>query len=308
MGSLRVTALVTMLSLPALALAAPSADDSGGAKQQYNGQYSVDSSQDHDAETGAQWGLGESTSLNFSAEESTSSSSRADLVTHTYDFGLDQDLSDLTGFGLTYEWWGKKDAIEMKTWKGSFFLKNDTWKATLLPGQSSITVDTLKLKVNPTGIVHLDDHPLGLQLDYTGLEDWKFEAATTRHDYSHGLGFLGRVFKVKTKTGATIDISFLNASAFTLAHSFLSHESSARIERDFGLTSVAFDYELDRSGINGSYSYTPEIDFQTPVSDSCDIEITAGVTRTGGPSVKTLIPPPPVPTTRFITVNLIYYH
>lgn len=289
---LKAALLLGLAVASSSAAAAGGTHDSSGT-QAYNAQLSVDSAQDHDAQLGASWELGDSTSLSALAEETTSPASRADLVTHSYDFGLDQGLGDAAGFGLQYEWSGKRADIVSRALHGSFHIKDPSWEITVLPGYRRTTLYTNSgkiiirgrtIKLPPT--IEVDEKIWGGSLDYTGAKDWLFEVSTTNHHYDRNVGFLANRLGLDLSTG----------SAVTLSQSFLSHESSVRVEREFDLTSLATDYEVDRSAINGSYAYTLDLDFQTPVSDACDIEVTAGATHTLN-----------LPQTRFITVNLIYY-
>jgi len=295
-----------MMSAATLAADKHPAGSQGAGTQVYNAQTSVDSAQDRDSQLGVQLDASDSTSFNLLAEETSSPAGRFDLVTHAYDLGWDQDLADWTGFGLRYEWSGKQNAIVSDAYYGTFYLKNSDWEFTLLPGYRRSTLYSSTGKAFPVFVatepvtnppkfrkiivpasLDLDDHPLGGKLDYSGLKDWLFEVSSTRHSYDQQhvpfiLYYLGNRIS--------------GGSALTVQQGFLLHEDSARIERDFDLTSLALDYEMDQSAADRSWSYTTDLDFQTPIADAFDIEIIAGATHSLS-----------LPQTRFITVNLIYY-
>lgn len=278
----------------------------GASTQTYNAQVSFDSGQDRDSQLGAQLDASDSTSFDLLAEETSSPAGRNDLVTHTYDLGWDQGLGDSTGFGLRYDWSGKQQALVSRALYGSFYLKNASWEATVLPGYRRSTLYnrtgkpiTVSIPIEPITTpekfrklvlppsLDINDKPLGAKLDYTAVEDWSFEISSTRHDYDRQhVGFLVKYLGRDLATG----------SALTLQQSFLLHENSARIERDFDLTSLAVDYEVDQSAVDRSWSYTTDLDFQTPIGEAFDIEITAGATHSLS-----------LPQTRFVTLNLIYY-
>lgn len=279
--------------------------DAAGA-QTYNLQYSVDSADDKDSQLAAELSAFDRTSFDFLAEETSSPSTRNALVTHTYDLGWDQGWSDWAGLGLRYDWSGKQDALVAKSWYGSFSVKNASWEFTLLPGYRNITlysktgsafpvyIPVLPLTTPPTfrkiilpATLNLDDRPLGGKLDFTGIEGWLFEISSTRHDYDKAhVGFLLDYISRDLSGG----------SALTQQQGFLLHENSARIERDFDLTSLALDYEVDQSAVDQTWSYTTDVDLQTPLSVALDLEIVVGATHTLN-----------LPQTRFITLNLIYY-
>ncbi|MDE2195899.1 MAG: hypothetical protein KGJ56_01725 [Gammaproteobacteria bacterium] len=256
-----------------------------------NTSLSVDAADDHDYQLGGQVGVSDSTFLNFLSEYTSSPASSTDLVTHTDSLGVEQALGRHAGFGLRYESWGKSNDLVSDAFYGSVYWQTRDWQLTASPGTRRITLYTRSGKIanllNLPNSIDIRDNPLGLRVDYSGVENWLFEVSTTRHHYSRDPSVLGR----------RIALLFFTGSALTLSQGFLSHSSTARVERDFDLTSLAMDYEIDRSALDGTYSYTTDIDFTTPVSNSFDIEITTGVTH----SVK-------FPETGFITFNLVYYH
>lgn len=283
--------------LPFAVLAAPGGGQSGnasgnGSALTLNTSLSADSADDLDGQLGGQVSVSDTTSYNFLAEYTSSPSGRTDLLTHTYSFGVDQDFNadQTSGFGLRYEWWGKNAVLDSNSFYGSLFYSLGGWEGTLLPSIRQIDLDTRGLKergvIIPPENHTINDRPLGLRVDFTGIPNWLFEASTTRHNYTQSPRILGSKSALVLFTG----------SALTLSQGFLSHSATARIERDFDLTSLAYDYEIDRSAIDGTYSYTSDIDFTTPISNSFDMEIISGVTR----AVHT-------PETGFITFNLIYY-
>src|SRR5579859_1648609 len=142
-AALRAAGMGVLLGLAPLApAAAGSHGGEAGGSQQYNAQFSTDSADDRDWQLGALWRPGDSTSIDALMEETTSPAGRADLVSHTYDLGVDQDLGDHAGFGLKYEWWGKKGDIDSTAWYGSFDLRNSSWDLAVLPGRRDITLYT----------------------------------------------------------------------------------------------------------------------------------------------------------------------
>ena len=293
---MRLWLLMAALGLPSAVMAAGGQDSGksgGGTALMLNSAFSIDSADDQDAQIGGEVAISDTTAYNFLAEYTRSPSGRLDLTTHTYSFGVDQDFdaAQTAGFGLRYEWWGRADTLDSNAFYGSLYYSLPDWQATLLPGIRQIQLDTRRLKLRqiliPAENHLITDRPLGLRVDFTGLHDWLFEVSSTRHNYTLSPAILG------TK-GAFI---FFTGSALTLSQGFLSHSSSARIERDFDLTSLAFDYEIDRSAIDGTYSYTSDIDFTTQISDSFDMEIVSGVTRSAH-----------TPETGFITLDFTYYH
>lgn len=288
-------ALLACLSLTAKAAAggAQNSGNANGSSLMLNSQFSIDSANDQDVQLGGEAAISDTTAYNFLAEYTSSPAGRLALTTHTYSFGVDQDFNAAknSGFGLRYEWWGKTDTLDSNSFYGSLYYALPDWQATLLPGIRQIDLDTRRLKLRnifiPAENHLITDRPLGLRVDFTGLQNWLFEVSSTRHNYTLSPAVLG---------GKSAFI-FFTGSALTLSQGFLSHSSSVRIERDFDLTSLAYDYEIDRSAIDGTYSYTWDIDFTTPISDSFDMEIMSGVTRSAH-----------TPQTGFITLNFTYYH
>ncbi|MGH8413930.1 MAG: hypothetical protein ACRESX_04295 [Gammaproteobacteria bacterium] len=255
-----------------------------------NTSLSIDALDNRDYQFGGSVAVSDSTSYNFLYEYTNSPSGATNLLTHTYSVGVDQAISSATGFGLTYERWGKPGYINSDSLNGSLYWQNKTWKVTALPGLRYIALDARSGMVSgipPAASITVSDYPLGLRVDFTGLQDWLFEVSTTRHDYNRDPDILSQF----------TSLPFFNGSIITRSQGFLSHSSTARIERDFDSISLAYDYEIDRSALDGTYSYTSDIDFTTPISDSFDMEIISGVTRSTQVSQN-----------GFITLNFTYYH
>lgn len=293
---IRLWLLITLAGLPCISMAAGGSQNVGnanGSSLMLNSQFSIDSADDRDAQVGGEVAISDTTAYNFLAEYTSSPAGRLALTTHTYSFGVDQDFSaaKASGFGLRYEWWGKTDTLDSNSFYASLYYSLAGWQATLLPGIRQIDLDTRRLRLRnifiPAENHLITDRPLGLRVDFTGLQNWLFEVSSTRHNYTLSPAVLG---------GKSAFI-FFTGSALTLSQGFLSHSSTLRIERDFDLTSLAYDYEIDRSAIDGTYSYTSDIDFTTPIADSFDMEIVSGVTRSAH-----------TPQTGFITLNFTYYH
>lgn len=289
--------VMALATLPCTALAAGGQGSKAAANDSslmLNSTLSIDSANDQDAQISGELAISSTTAYNFLAESTSSPVGRLALNTHTYSFGVDQDFNSAktAGFGLRYEWWGKTDTLDSNSFYGSLYYALPDWEATLLPGIRQIDLDTRRLKergvIIPPENHAITDRPLGLRLDFTGLQDWVFEVSSTRHNYTQSPAILGNKSAFILFTG----------SALTLSQGFLSHSSTVRIERDFdNLTALAYDYEIDRSAIDGTYSYTSDIDFTAPMSDSFDMEIISGITRAAH-----------TPETGFITLNFTYYH
>lgn len=281
--------MLAILLWPATAARAAGGGPSGPGLV-LNTALSVDAADDRDAQVGAQVALGDSTMLSFLGEYTSSPAARTDLVTHTYSAGFNQNFGRRASLGLRYESWGKAGELTSDSLYGSLGWNGSDWQLTALPGVRRISLYTrgnILPGITLPNKVELTDRPLGLRVDYTGLNGWLFEASSTRHNYTRNPAVLG----------SRSALLFFTGSVLTLSQGFLAHSATARIERDFGLTSLAFDYEIDRSAIDGSYAYTSDIDFTTPISDSFDMEIVSGITRSAH-----------TPQTGFITFNLIYYH
>ncbi len=280
--------LMLLAGLPLPALAA-SGGSGGGSSLMLNSALSVDAADDRDAQLGASWAVSQATILNFLSEYTSSPADRTDLVTHTLGLGVDQQFTSSLGGGLLYQHWGKPGDITSNGYYANLYWQNSAWQVTVLPGLRRITLYTRSnpfVSIKLPNNVEFDDRQLGLRIDYTGLNHWLFEASTTRHDYTRNPSVLNR----------RIALLFFTGSALTLSQGFLSHSSTFRVERDFGLTSLAMDYEIDRSAIDGTYAYTTDLDFETPISERFDMEIITGVTRAAH-----------TPQTGFVTFNLVYY-
>ncbi|MGH8283200.1 MAG: hypothetical protein ACRESE_05085 [Gammaproteobacteria bacterium] len=264
--------------------------DSSNPTLTLNTSLSIDALDNRDYQFGGRVAVSDSTSYNFLYEYTNSPSGATNLLTHTYSVGVDQAITSSTGFGLTYERWGKPGYINSDSLDGSLYWQNKVWQVTALPGLRYVALDARSGMVSgipPAASITLSDYPLGLRLDFTGLKDWLFEVSTTRHDYNRDPDILNQF----------TSLPFFNGSIITRSQGFLSHSSTARIERDFDAISLAYDYEIDRSALDGTYSYTSDIDFTTPISDSFDMEITSGVTRSAQAAQN-----------GFITLNFTYYH
>ena len=284
-----ILVLLAGLPLQALATSGSNGGAGGGSSLMLNSALSVDAADDRDAQLGANWAVSAATTLSFLSEYTSSPADRTDLVTHTLGLGVDQQFTSSLGGGLFYQHWGKPGDIMSNSYYANLYWQNTAWQVTVLPGFRRITLNTRSnpfVSIKLPNNVEFDDRRLGLRIDYTGLDNWLFEASTTRHDYTRNPSVLNR------RTA----LLFFTGSALTLSQGFLSHSSTFRVERDFGLTSLAMDYEIDRSAIDGTYAYTTDLDFETPISERFDMEIITGVTRAAH-----------TPQTGFVTFNLVYY-
>lgn len=214
------------------------------------------------------WGLRPGGWLSVTAGQSSSPADRADVEAGTLALGFDQRF-DAVGFTLEAERWGDSGVLETQGLGGSVYLARERWRVGF--GYQTRDIEIPFTLTGPLGgtlqrTVGVDAARYSLDAR-TGLgERWNLYLGIAEHDYERDLNVLPRIER----------FNFLSGSTLTLANSFIDHERSIGLERQFPRVLLNLRAATDRSAVDGSKLDTFDAALLIPVGRRVDLEVNVG--------------------------------
>lgn len=213
-------------------------------------------------------GVGRSTWLSFAAGRSSSPADRADIEADTLLIGVDHGFEKV-GFTLELEQWGDSGALETQDLAGSVYFDRERWRIAF--GYETRDIEIPFTITGPLGrplLREVDVSADSYSLDVRAAlgERWNLYLGLAEYDYARNLNALPRIDS----------LNLLSTSTLTLANSFIDHERSLAVEREFGRVSLNVRFATDRSAIDNSKFETVDAAVVFPVGGRFDLEVNVG--------------------------------
>jgi hypothetical protein len=217
------------------------------------------------------WGVARGSWLSFSAGQSSSPADRADVEASTLAVDFDRRF-DTVGFTLGAERWGDSGVLETRAFSGSVYFDNDRWRVGV--GYQTRDIDIPFTLTGPLGgtlqrSVSLDAGRYSLDARTALGERWALYFGIAEHDYERDLAALPRIERFNLLSGSTL----------TLAQSFIDHERSIGLEREFERLVLNLRAATDRSAVDGSRLDTLDAALLVPLGRRVDLEVNLGKGR-----------------------------
>ena len=215
-----------------------------------------------------QWGITPKSWLSVTAGRSSSPADRADVEAGTLALGFDQRF-DRVGFTLALERWGDSGVLETDDLGGTVYFDRERWRVGF--GFKSRDIDIPFTLTGPLGATLQRTVSVGAErysVDVRAAlgERWNLYLGLAEHDYERDLNVLPRIDR----------FNFLSASTMTLANSFIDHERSIGLERQFKTVLLNLRAATDRSAIDDSRLDTFDAALLLPIGRRADLEVSVG--------------------------------
>jgi hypothetical protein len=217
------------------------------------------------------WGVAPDSWLSFSAGRSASPADRADVEASTLAIDFDRRF-DTVGFTLGAEQWGDSGVLETRDYGGSVYFDNERWRVGV--GYQARDIEIPFTVTGPLGgtlqrSASLDAARYSLDVRAALGERWNLYLGIAEHDYERDLAALPRIERFNLLSGSTL----------TLAQSFIDHERSVGLEREFARVVLNLRAATDRSAVDGSKLDTIDAALLVPLGRRVDLEVNIGSGR-----------------------------
>jgi hypothetical protein len=214
------------------------------------------------------WGIRPNSWLSVTAGRSASPADRADVKAGTLALGFDQ-LFDRVGFTLGVERWGDSGVLETEDLGGAVYFDRQRWRVGF--GFKTRDIDIPFTFTGPLGGTVQRSASVAAErysVDVRAAlgERWNLYFGLAEHDYERDLNVLPRIDR----------FNFLSASTMTLANSFIDHERSVGLERQFQRVLLNLRAATDRSAIDDSRLDTFDAALLLPLGRRADLEVNVG--------------------------------
>lgn len=217
------------------------------------------------------WGARPSSWLSLTVGQSSSPADRADVEADTLAVGFDQRF-DRVGFTLGVEQWGDSGVLETEDLGGTVYFDRERWRIGF--GYETRDIDIPFTLTGPFGgtlqrSVSVDAQRYSFDVRTALGENWNLYLGLAEHDYERDLAGLQRIER----------LNLLSASTLTLANSFIDHERSVGLERQFARVLLNLRAATDRSAVDGSDLDTFDAAVLVPIGRRVDLEMNVGTGR-----------------------------